>query len=172
MNRIRFASIVCLLMALTFVSCKEEKKEWNNFYGYSNEDIVGEYSYSNAPDAFWKLIESDEGHLCPDAEVTVASVSEQSILFKVVCPDHGFQKNFTGRPTLNQNDFLVRLYTGMSNLKRYGLTAEVLKNEQDDIRLSGFVTEDHYKRVGSAETGSYDTVYDYSVKYYFDVIKN
>lgn len=166
-------SLFCLLFAMVFVSCeKNEKKEWSRFLGYTVSDIVGEYSYSNASDAFSSLIESDEGHLCPDAEISITSNSAQAVSLRVVCPDHNFQKSFSGKPSLNANDFLIEMYGGMSNLKRYGITTEVMKNEQKDVRLKGFVTEDHYQRIYDTEAQVYDTVYDYSVKYYFDVIKN
>lgn len=166
-------SMFFLLFATVFVSCeKNEKKEWSVFLNYGVSDIVGEYSHSNASDAFSDLMESDEGHLCPDAKVSIVSKSEETISFSLVCPDHNFQKSFSGKPSLNTNDFLIDMYSNMSNLKRYGVTAKVMKNAQNDIRLNGFVTEDRYKRFYDTEAQIYDTVYDYSVKYYFDVIKN
>lgn len=173
MKKTVLLSTFCLLFVMVFVSCeKNEKKEWNRFMGYAVSDIVGEYSYSNVSDAFSSLIESDEGHLCSDAEVSITSNSAQTISFHMVCPNHNFQKSFSGKPSQNSNDFLIDLYGGMSNLKRYGVTAEVMKNEQNNVRLKGFVTEDHYQRIYDTEAQVYDTVYDYSVKYYFDVIKN
>ena len=166
-------SIFCLLIAAALVSCEKKKEqEWGKFYGYAIDDIAGQYAYSNVSDAFSNLIESDEGHLCPDAEVSVSPTSAQTVLVNVVCPERNFQKSFSGRPSLNANAFLINMYGSLINFKQYGITAEVLKNAQDDVRLKGFVTEDHYQRVYDEVAQAYDTVYDYSVKYYFDVIKN
>ena len=64
------------------------------------------------------------------------------------------------------------MYGNWSNFRQYGFVAEVLQNAQNDVRLKGFVTEDHYDRVFNTVTQTYDTVYDYSIKYYVDVIKN
>lgn len=163
---------LCLLGTMVLVSCqKEPKKEWSKFYGYTVKDIVGEYAYSNVPDAFVGLLESDEGHLCYDAEVNISSTSEQTILFHMASPSRNFQRNFSGRPALTNGAFLITMSSSWVNLKKYTLTSEVLKNDQSNIRLNGFVSEDHYERVYNPLQSKYDTVYDYSVKYYFDVSK-
>ena len=173
MKKLLFLSVFCLFIATAFVSCEKEKQqEWGKFYGYAIDDISGQYTYSNDPNAFLGLIESDEGHLCPDAEVSVSPTSAQTILFSLVCPERNFQKSFSGRPSPNASAFLIDMYGSMINYKQYGVTAEVLKNAENDVRLKGFVTEDHYKRVFDNMAQAYDTVYDYSIKYYFDVIKN
>jgi len=167
-------SIFCLLFAATFVSCKKVEKEWSKFYGYTVDDIVGQYTFSGASDAFANLVESDEGHLCFDAEVSINSnsASAQTVSLRVACPDHNLVKNFSGKPSPNDSPFLIDMYGRMNNFKQYGFTTEVLTNAQNDIRLKGFVTEDHYQREYNTETMSYDTVFDYSIKYYVDVIKN
>lgn len=165
--------IALVLIVFACVSCgKQEVKEWQKFYGYTNADIAGEYTFSGVADAFEDLVESDESHLCADALINVVATSEQTISFQFSSPENGFQKSFTGRTSLNPNAFLVSIYTEMSNLKRYGLSATVMKNMENDIRLEGFVTEDHYERVYDPMDQVYDTVFNYSVKYFFDVIKN
>lgn len=173
MKRFSILSALIVLCAVALVSCKpEEKKEWSKFYGYTSNDLVGDYAFSNASNAFANLIESDEGHLCEDAEITVTAASAQTITFRMESPRLHFVKVFTGRPTLNQNTSLINMYSSWSNLRRFGLTSEVLKNDKGDIRLQGFISDDHYERVFNTETGVYDTLYEYSIKYYFDVIKN
>jgi hypothetical protein len=166
-------SMICLLFAAAFVSCgKNEKKEWSRFIGYTVNDIAGQYAFSNASDAFSSLMESEEGHLCSDAIVSIYANSAQTISLTVDYPDHNFQKSFSGKPSLSPNPFLISMYGNMVNYRQYGVSAEVMKNEQNDIRLKGFVTEDHYQRIYDEVAQAYDTVYDYSIKYYFDVIKN
>lgn len=161
------------LFSMVLASCKPEKKEWKRFFGYTPADLVGEYHFSNASDAFSGLVESDEGIVCKDAEVSVSLLSEQTVNFGVNCPDHNYQKSFLGRPTMDANTFNVSMFGGWNSLKRISLSAEVLLNiEQGNIRLVGFVCEDHHKRVFNSETEVYDTVFSYSVKRYFDVINN
>ena len=172
MKKILTLSMLCLLFAATFVSCKKDKKEWTKFYGYTIDDIAGQYVFSNASDAFSNLMESDEGHLCFDGEVSINPTSAQTVSLRVSCPDHHLVKNFSGKPSPNANAFLIDMYGNWSNFRQYGFVAEVLQNAQNDVRLKGFVTEDHYDRVFNTVTQTYDTVYDYSIKYYVDVIKN
>ncbi|MBQ6770366.1 MAG: hypothetical protein IJP44_05235 [Bacteroidales bacterium] len=173
MKRLVVFSMLILVGMAVLASCeKEGDKEWNKFYGYAKDDIVGEYAFSNLSDAFDGLMESDEGHLCPDAQVNVSATGDQTVLFHMASASCNFQRNFSGRTTLNANDFLISMYSGWVNLKRYNVTAEVLKNKQDAVRLKGYVSEDRYERVYNTEEAQYDTVYDYSIKYYFDVTKN
>lgn len=168
-NLVLFAT----LLGLVLVSCKQEKKEWSRFIGFTPADIVGEYTFSNAADAFSNLIESDEGHLCPEALVNVTSPTSQTVSITVKCPDHNLQKTFSGKPSLTPNAFQISMHGAWSSgLRRYGLTAEVMKNAQNFIRLRGNVSEDHYEREYNTQTETYDTLYMYSVKYYFDVTNN
>ena len=172
MNKMKHFAALLLLLSVCMVSCQKEQKEWSKLYGYSQDDIVGRYTYSQLPEAFSGLMESEEAHLCADAQVSITSASEQNIVFSLSCPDHGFQRSFSGRPTLNANAFLIGMGGGWVGLKRYALSATVLKNTQDAVRLDGFVSEDHYEKVFNTEEDKYDTLFTYSVKYYFDVIKN
>lgn len=172
MKRLIVLSMLTVFGMAILASCeKDVDKEWNKFYSYTKEDIVGEYTYSNLSSAFDGLIESDEGHLCPDAQVNIASTGAQTVLFHMASPNRNFQKSFSGLPKLTANDFLITMYSGWVNLKRYNVTANVLTNDQDEVRLKGFVSEDRYERVYNTEEAQYDTVYDYSIKYHFDVIK-
>lgn len=164
--------LLLLLMGACLVSCNKKEKEWNYLFGYTCDDLIGTYRYSNASDAFSLLKENDYCHLCEDAQVTVNPSSSNTVDFRLVFPDHNFQKNFLGRPNNNANSFLVSMYSGWIGLKRYGLSADVLTNAQDEVRLKGFVTEDRYNRKYNDLTQTYDTLFDYSIKYYFDVIKN
>lgn len=172
MKKLAILSMLTVLSMAFLASCeKDVNKEWGKFYGYAKDDIVGEYAFSNLSGAFDGLIESDECHLCPDAQVSVSSTGDQTVLFNMASPERNFQKSFSGQPKLTANDFLLTMYSGWINLKRYNVTANVLTNDQDEVRLKGFVSEDRYERVYNTEEAQYDTVYDYSIKYHFDVIK-
>ncbi len=163
---------LCSLLLAAMVSCEKEQKEWSKLYGYTQDDLVGQYSYSQSPGAFASLVENENAHLCSDAVVSIAATSEQNITFGLSCPDHNFQRSFSGKPSLMSNAFLISMGSGWVGLKRYALSATVLKNAQNDIRLEGFVSENHYERFYNADEERYDTVLSNSVNYYFDVIKN
>lgn len=164
MKRMRFLPMV-LVLGIMLVSCqKDASKEWEKYYGYSLDDIKGTYKYSNVSDAFEDLTENNYCHLCDDAVVTITSslISTSSIDFNINCPEVGFNKTFSGRPTLNENDFLISMSIPSSAVHpNYELTTYVYKNVKGDIRLHGFARHVHHP--GTDE--------EYKVNYYFDVIK-
>lgn len=164
---------VLFLIVFACFSCeKPVSKEWGKLYGYTNDDIVGRYVNSGVADAFAGLAEGNECHLCPNAQVRISANSGESVSFHILCPDHnGFEKTLSGRPALGGNAFLISLYGSMANLKRYGVSATVLKNAENKVRLEGFVAEDHFERQYNTATQTYDTLLSHSVKYYFDVVK-
>ena len=165
--------IALLLLVIACFSCeKQETKEWSKFFGYTNDDIVGEYVHSGLSTAFADLPESSSAYLCADAQVKITSTSETGILFRIDCPDHNFAKSFSGCPSPNSGSFLINMGGAMSGMKRYVLSATVRKNGEEKVRLEGSVSEDHFVREYNTATQKYDTIFDHSVKYYFDVIKN
>ena len=165
--------IALLLLVIACFSCeKQETKEWSKFFGYTNDDIVGEYVHSGLSTAFADLTESSSAYLCADAQVKITSTSETGILFRIDCPDHNFAKSFSGCPSPNSGSFLINMGGAMSGMKRYVLSATVRKNGEEKVRLEGSVSEDHFVREYNTATQKYDTIFDHSVKYYFDVIKN
>ena len=161
MKNLRIISVM-LVLGMLFTSCeKEQKKEWNKYYGYTNEEIVGSYSYSKVEDAFDGLTESAYCHVCEDAKISVTAGSGGTIEFKVNCPSDEFDRTFEGVPRLNDDDFLINM-TAPSWNPVYELTAYVYKNDKGQIRIHGFAR--HVHNAGTLE--------EYKVNYYFDVIKN
>ena len=162
-----------LMLGVFLVSCeKEQKKEWNKYYGYSNEEIVGSYSFSKVEDAFEDLTESAYCHICEDAKINITARSESIIEFNVNCPNDEFNRTFEGRPCLTDDDFLINM-TAPSGTPHpdYELTVYVYKNDQGDIRLHGFARHIKYE-IHNDPNGM--PVYNIKskVNYYFDVIKN
>ena len=149
-----------LLIGVFFVSCTDKSKnEWENLYGYSYDDIIGSYTYSNELDAFDGLTESHHCHVCSDTRITISLDFENTLKFELKCPKAEFNQTFTGLPTLNENDFLIRMSSNPSSTDpKYSVTAYVMSNKNHQIRLHGFArkreSEDSY------------------VYYYFDVVKN
>ena len=163
-----------LLMAgLMLLGCnKDTTKEWERYEGYTIDDIVGTYSNSYVSDAFDGLMESAYCHICEDAEVVVSPylASETSIEFKVTCPQAAFNKSFTGRPTIEDDGFLITMaLPATSPSPDYELTTYVYKNAKGDIRLHGFARHIYYEIV--IENGVYVQRVKSMTNYYFDVKK-
>ena len=100
-----------LILALVFSGC-EKKKEWTYRYGYTVDDIAGSYSYSNIEGAFDNLTENDYCHICTDAEINITKLTDNTVKFKINCPEEGFSREFVGTPTKNPNDFMLHMTSG------------------------------------------------------------
>ena len=169
-----------LLLAVLLVSCKDKtKEEWSHFYGYTNNDIIGEYSFSNINKVFDDLEPSSYCHICDDAEISITAASATMVNFNINCPNDNYSRTFTGVPTKNPNDCMIRMssgytQTGGGKLRAYNVQASVYRNDALQIRLSGFAAMNTYKLVAVPNTDPilYDTIQDSGVNYYFDVIKN
>ena len=161
------AKLMLAALVLMLVSCgKDQKSEWNYVYGYSNDDIIGTYRFSNVSDAFETLAEGDYCHLCSDAEISIAPYESNSVEFHVKSTNAGYEQTFTGSPSHNDDDFLVSM-SKQGGLTEYTVTASVYNNAQGDIRLHGFARKIIY---GIDEEQHQYVKYCYN--YYFDVIKN
>ena len=144
MKKLRLLALLCMLGVFS-TSCKEKQSEWVNFYGYTNQDVVGSYSSSNVVDAFEGLIEGTYCHICRDAEINITN-SGSKLRFEVKSVGTGLNWSSVGNPCLNDHDFLMQL--GMDDF-----LATVYTNTANQVRLHGYVRKNH-------------------VNYYFDVIKN
>ena len=144
-----------LFLGLITVSCNKEKK------GYTVDDIVGEYTFSNAADAFEGLEADDFIYLCDDAVVTITRDGKNSVEFRLSCPDEEHNARFNGTPFQNENDSVIMMSYDYGNGKyppnESKVTAKVSKMD-GKIRLQGY----HYFYSGSSSL---------SYVYYFDVIK-
>lgn len=177
MKNSKLIALVCLL-GLFFTSCdKAPKNEWKDYFGFTDAEIIGTYSYSKLSDAFDE-VEGTGRHVCLDAQVSIQASQENSswIKFTVNCPGEGFSRTFNGQATPNEDDHMIHMSTGYihagGKIKAYNLTADVLKNEKQEIRLHGFAAENTYELITDVETGAttYNTID--GEYYYFDVIKN
>lgn len=177
MKKFKFLALFCML-GVFFVSCDDKtESEWNNFYGFTNEDVVGTYSFSNILTAF-DGVEGTDRYACPDAQITIQTSSQNHDMLRFVinCPDEGYTRTIEDYATPNEDDFMLRMYSGIlhvgGKLKAYNVNAHVLRNEKQEIRLSGFSAIITYKEITNQETGinSYEPID--GEYYYFDVIKN
>ena len=160
------SGIACLLLFLGFaiVSCNKEKK------GYTIDDIVGEYIFSDAADAFDGLEADEYTYLCDDAVITIARDGENSVDFWLSCPNEDIpwaptneehNAHFNGAPFSNENDSIIRMSYDYGYDKyppsESTVTAQVSKMD-GKIRLQGH----HYFYSGTS-----GNVYIW----YFDVVK-
>ena len=158
------SGIACLLLFLgiVMVSCNKEKK------GYTIDDIVGKYTFSNAADAFDGLEADENTFLCYDAVITITRDGKNSVEFSLLCPNEdlpwaptneGHKARFNGAPFQNENDSVIRMSYdyGKYPPNESTVTAKVSKMD-GKIRLQGH----HYFYSGSSGNEYY---------WYFEVVK-
>ena len=173
MKKMRFMALLLMVGTLMVACKKDDAKEWRQFYDFTLDDIKGTYAFSYVSSAFDGLTETSYCHICEDANISVSSYlgSESSIEFKVNCTKETFNKSFTGRPAINEDDpFLLNMTSpNTSEYPDYTLTAYVYKNAKEDIRLHGFARRIFYETV--YENGIPIKKVKSMTNYYFDVIK-
>lgn len=154
MKKIGFIGFLLFLGFVT-VSCNKEKK------GYTINDIVGEYTFSNAADAFDGLEADEFTYLCDDAVITITSDGKNSVDFKLSCPNEEYNAHFTGAPFQKENDSVIIMSYDYGYGKYPPNESTVVANVSKmdgKIRLQGH----HYFYSGSTDLFYF---------YYFDVLK-
>lgn len=177
-NNITLAALL-LLFVVIFSGC-EKKKEWNYRYGYTVDDIAGSYTYSNIESSFDQLTENQYCHICTDAEINITKLTDQTIKFKINCPDENFSREWVGKPSKTSNDFMLHMSSGYmirggrTRFKAYNLTGYVYQNEAQNIRVHGFASFCKYElQYPLAPDSSFvDTALIQATNYYFDMIKD
>lgn len=159
MRKLKFLPLV-LLLGIILVGCqKDSTKEWEYKYGFTAQDILGQYTFSGVEDAFESLTESEYFHICRDATISISYGS--TLQFHFNCPRLSYSKTFTGQFVADDENFLIQMTSSQSS-NSDDLTAYVYTNKQGKIRLHGYARKTGY----SASDGEY-----YRINYYFDVIK-
>lgn len=155
----KFLPLVLALGVMLFSCEKDTNKEWEYKYGYTIQDIVGQYVFSGVPEAFEGLMESEYIHICQDATVNISYGG--TMQFTINCPRNAFNRTFTGMPSSDEDRFLIQMSTSQS-ANSDEVFAYVYSNKQGKIRLHGYARKAAYSVA--------DDVY-YKVNYYFDVVK-
>ena len=153
----KITSIISLLLFVGFmtVSCNKETK------GYTIDDIVGEYTFSNAAEAFEGLEADAYTYLCNDAEITITKDGRNAVDFKLSCPSEENNAYFNGAPFQNENDSVIMMSYDYGYGKYPPNESKVIANVSKmdgKIRLQGY----HYFYSGSSALSYF---------YYFDVLK-
>ena len=176
MKNCKLLALLCVI-GVFFASCDKTKSEWSNYYGFTNEDVAGTYSFSNVSTAF-DGVEGVGRHACPDAEVSIQALPQNPnmLRFTINCPDEEYTRTIDDYATPNEDDFMLRMSTGYlhtgNKIRAYNVNAYVMKNEKQQLRLHGYSAVNTYKEVEDVETGTVTYVQTDGVYYYFDVIKN
>ena len=174
MKKMRFLPLVLVFGLLLFSCKKDETKEWKQFYDFTLADIMGTYTNSNVSGAFDALTENDFCHICEDAVINMSSYlgSDSSIEFNVNCQKANFNKSFTGRPVMNDDNFLISMSMPATSIyPYYEVTAYVYKNDKGNVRLHGFARHIYYENVVVDFDGTEHKDVKSMVNYYFDVLK-
>ena len=177
MKKFKFLALFCML-GVFFASCDDKtESEWNNFYGFTNEDVVGTYTFSNVSTAF-DAVEGTNRHSCPDAEIRILASSQNAnmLRFEINCPDEEYTRTIEDDATPNEGDFMLRMSSGYihtgGKVKVYVVNAHVMKNGKQEIRLAGFSAVNTYVEIINQESEAISYEQIDGEYYYFDVIKN
>lgn len=169
----------CACVILSFVSCSDTKKSWENFYSYTSADIIGNYSFSNEKDAFASLTEGTYCHICEDAEISIQPNRNQSVEVTVKCSNDNFEQTFRGAPSSTPDDYRMDLSTRMTpsgngRYKSYTFSAVVMKDDLNRVRLHGSASLNIWKYEDDTISTPHNDgmILHSSTKYYFDIIKD
>ena len=159
MKILKFLPLV-LLLGIILVGCQKDiTKEWDYKYGFTAQDILGQYTYSGVQDAFEGLTENEYFHVCQDANISITYGGTLQLHFN--SPRLSYNKTFTGQLVADEDNFLFYL-TASQSQNADDVTAYVYTNKEGKIRLHGYARKTGY----SAADDQY-----YRINYYFDVIK-
>ena len=159
MRKLKFLPLLFVLGIVLFSCEKDSTKEWEYKYGFTVQDIVGQYTYSGIPNAFEGIMESEFMHICQDAIVDITYGGNMQ--FHINCPSNAYNRTFTGQPTLDADSFLIHMAASHSSYSD-AVTAYVYTNKQGRIRLHGYASKPVSSPLYSADS---------KINYYFDVIK-
>ena len=186
LQKIIILSIICLL---TFASCKKKESEWKRLYGYTRNDIVGSYTFSNCAEAFQGLTQNDTvSCICKDAEITIDSISTDRVKIRLKCPDEDYDRQFLGKAPATSYDFQIFIQgetqhhshtTFSDTYSIHKIQADIYHNEKGQIRLAGAGMAirylDSYKFIYDFDGHVVDTIITTkmldNLDYFFDVVK-
>ena len=149
--------VTLIITAITFmmVSCTKPEEEWDRFYGFTQEDIVGHYE-ANPDESLYE--ELPAGMVIYDnASIDVTATGTVSVSLHIVIPSV-INKQFSGTIDMQdeqRSDLILRNNNGED------VMMTVYKNENGRVRFHGRVK--HY--------GPQNNPYVGDVNWGFDVLK-
>jgi hypothetical protein len=149
------ATLLCLVM---FVSCeKEPVNEWQRFWGYTKDDIVGDYE-ANPDESIYEEYPTAGMTIYKNASIHVTGLSGDLVSIRINIPGV-INKVFSGAVySASDNSDLALVSTNGND----DIRMTVYKNSKGDVRFHGIQKRYHYD-AGHVLTSSEN--------YGFDVIK-
>lgn len=149
------ATLLCLVM---FVSCeKEPVNEWQRFWGFTKDDIVGDYE-ANPDESIYEEYPTAGVTVYNNATLHVAGLSGDMISIRINIPGV-LNKVFSGSvySAPDNSDIALVFPNGNEDIRM-----TVYKNSKGDVRFHGIQKRYHYNE---------QHVLISSENYVFDVIK-
>lgn len=144
-----------IAMGLLCASCeKTPVNEWNRFYGFTKDDIVGHYD-ANPDESLYEELPTEGVTVYNTVTIDITSLQDNMVSLRIVIP-HVINKAFSG--VINGDDSTSDLI-----LNGFGedIMATVYKNSKGQIRMHGRVKGDRHHRDGDPVINVYG----------FDVLK-
>jgi hypothetical protein len=161
------AATLLTVLALFFASCeKQPVNEWNRFYGYTQDDIVGHFE-ANPDESLYQDLPTEGVAVYKDATIDISAVGSTSISLHIVIPGK-VNKTFSGPIDMtDENRSDIALLNIINNTNKEDIRLTVYKNDNGQVRFHGVVKRYYYSI--NADTGN--LILDRSDNWGFDVIK-
>ena len=155
----QLSTIIILTLGLVFLatSCKEQKEEWERFYGYTKDDVIGHYE-ANPDQSVYDELPTVGVEVYPTAQIDITEYYEDLVNLRILIPEV-FYNNYRGEVAINENASDISI--GSTDGSDILLT--VYRNAKNQIRLHGRARQ---RKIWTEPVVSYDYII-----YGFDVIK-
>ena len=150
-------SLFLVAICLLFLSCeKTPVNEWDRFYGFSKDDIVGHYE-ANPDESLYQDLPTPGVTVYNNATIDITPLSDNAISIRLVIPSV-INKVFSGAFNNDEesSDLVLRNFNE-------DIMVTVYRNDKGQIRLHGREKRYRYDADGNLVDSNY---------YGFDVIKS
>lgn len=148
------ATALCLIF---FASCeKDPVKEWDRFFGFTKEDVLGHYE-ANPDESLYQDLPTEGVKVYSDAVIDVVALSDDLVSIRIRIPSVSLNKVFSGV-----------IFSEATN------SDIIMKNGNEDISMTVYKNDDGQVRFHGRQKRYYydaDQVLVDSDNYGFDVIK-
>lgn len=154
----RINSILAIALCLIFfASCeKDPAKEWDRFYGFAKEDVIGHYE-PNPDESLYEELPTEGVKVYSDAVIDVVDLSDNLVSIRIRIPSVPLNKVFSGVIYSEASNSDIVLNSGNDDIRM-----TVYKNDKGQVRFHGRQKRYYYDA---------DHVLVDSDNYGFDVIK-
>lgn len=123
--------IATLIGVFLFNSCdKKQENEWDRFYSFTKDDIIGHYE-ANPDNSVYVELPTEGVTIYPNATIDISALEGNFVRLQITIPDV-INKVYTGTATMNENDTELSFHNYHEDI-----LMSVYKNKQNQIRLQG-----------------------------------